>query len=99
VVTFFHVTTAEAAETILREGFQDGSGTYMTSIVLTGVWLSDSPLDCNDLLGLTMSVSFGRVKAMSGLATYETAVDRLCRELGDTLPEFFLQGSRAAGGG
>jgi hypothetical protein len=44
----FHVTTANAAIAILREGFRDGSGGYGTAEKFSGVWLSDSPLDVNE---------------------------------------------------
>jgi hypothetical protein len=33
-----------AADDILRGGFRDGEDTYMTDVVLRGVWLSDVPL-------------------------------------------------------
>jgi hypothetical protein len=44
----FHVTSEGAAVAILREGFQDGTGTYMTDRDFSGVWLSDRPLDENE---------------------------------------------------
>jgi len=44
----YHVTTEEAARSILRDGFTDGRGTYMTTREHTGVWLSDRPLDINE---------------------------------------------------
>ena len=40
----FH-TTDDAAKAILSEGFRDGSGTYMTAIRHSGVWIADQPLD------------------------------------------------------
>jgi hypothetical protein len=37
------------AEAIMREGFRDTTGNYMTSMELTGVWFSaDFPLDGNE---------------------------------------------------
>jgi hypothetical protein len=42
----FHRT--DAAEAILRSGFQDGRGSYMTDRERTGVWVSDVPLDINE---------------------------------------------------
>lgn len=36
------------AETILKEGFRDNVGFYMLSVPVTGVWLSDTPLSCNE---------------------------------------------------
>jgi hypothetical protein len=38
----------EAADAILKSGFRDGSGNYLTETVHTGVWLSDEPLDVNE---------------------------------------------------
>ena len=45
---FYHRTTSEAAADILAEGFRDGSDTYMTDHEISGVWLSDTPLDINE---------------------------------------------------
>ncbi len=43
----YHRTSA--AEAILREGFIDHSGSYMcTDMILTGVFVSDKPLDGNE---------------------------------------------------
>jgi len=44
----YHRTTQEAADSIIKHGFRDGTGTYMTNTVLTGVWLSKVPLDSNE---------------------------------------------------
>lgn len=44
----YHRTTAEAAESIKREGFRDATGRYMMTVEVTGVWLSNMPLDCNE---------------------------------------------------
>jgi hypothetical protein len=44
----YHVTTQEHAAAILEGGFRDGTGTYMTDQTLTGVFLSDRPLDENE---------------------------------------------------
>ena len=44
----YHRTTDAAAAAILRNGFRDGTGSYMTCESHTGVWLSDVPLDCNE---------------------------------------------------
>jgi hypothetical protein len=46
--TLFHVTTADTASAILREGFREEGGSYMTDREFSGVWLSDRPLDAND---------------------------------------------------
>ena len=45
---FYHRTTDECAGLILRDGFRDGTGTYMTDQLHTGVWLSNVPLDGNE---------------------------------------------------
>lgn len=45
--TLYHRTAA--AEAIVRSGFQDGSGSYgLLNHVLTGVFVSDVPLDINE---------------------------------------------------
>ena len=44
----YHVTTRDRARTILREGFRDNEGSYGTDRQWSGVWLSDTPLDCNE---------------------------------------------------
>jgi len=36
------------ADAILRDGFKDSTGTYLTDREHTGVWLSDRPLDINE---------------------------------------------------
>ena len=43
----YHKTVEDAAKAILRDGFRDGSGYYLTGAPHKGVWLSDSPLDIN----------------------------------------------------
>ena len=48
MITLFHVTTDDAAISILANGFTDGTGTYLTNDQFTGVWLSDQPLGFND---------------------------------------------------
>jgi hypothetical protein len=44
----YHRTSAAVAKTILREGFRDGIGTYLTDRGWKGVWLSNVPLDTNE---------------------------------------------------
>jgi hypothetical protein len=44
----YHRTTATSAEAILRDGFKDGTGHYLTAQLHSGVWLSNEPLDCNE---------------------------------------------------
>src|SRR2546428_8644333 len=46
---FYHWTTRANADSILRNGFRDGTGNYLTADQrFTGVWLSDRPLDINE---------------------------------------------------
>jgi len=44
----FHRTTKDRADAILKWGFQDNTGYYMTAEKHSGVWLSDVPLDINE---------------------------------------------------
>jgi hypothetical protein len=44
----YHRTHAAIAEKILRDGFHDGRGTYMTTEEHSGIWLSNVPLDINE---------------------------------------------------
>jgi hypothetical protein len=46
---YYHGTTATNAQSILKEGFRDATGGYMLDgVTLTGVFLSDRPLDENE---------------------------------------------------
>jgi hypothetical protein len=45
-VKVYHRTYA--AEAILREGFIDSSGYYMTRNLYSGAWFSNEPLDINE---------------------------------------------------
>ena len=62
----YHRTTQEAASSILADGFRDGEGTYLTSEIHRGVWVSDSPLDANE--GASGCVLF-TLETPSGLFT------------------------------
>lgn len=44
----YHWTNRKAAESILNNGFADGSGTYLADRVWHGGWLSNTPLDENE---------------------------------------------------
>lgn len=44
----YHRTTPEAATAILKDGFRDAEGNFLTRNVYRGVWLSDRPLDENE---------------------------------------------------
>lgn len=44
----WHRTTTTNALSILKHGFIDSRGNYMTDREFSGVWVSDRPLDCND---------------------------------------------------
>ncbi len=62
-LTLFHRTEAEYADSILRSGFEDGHGTYLTVNKYSGVWLSNVPLDANEgafgdtLLGVELEMA------------------------------------------
>lgn len=46
---YYHRTSAAAAASILRDGFREATGSYgLDTLTLTGVFLSDVPLDCQD---------------------------------------------------
>jgi hypothetical protein len=47
LVKLYHVTYADRVAAIVADGFIDGEGTYMTTELWKGVWLSDWPLDEN----------------------------------------------------
>jgi hypothetical protein len=41
--------TTDQAEAILRDGFRDGTGSFMLAgLTLTGVFVSRWPVDCNE---------------------------------------------------
>lgn len=65
----YHTTGAEMAEAILRDGFRDGTGRYMTDREWSGVCLSDEPFGeleyCEALLRVDLNLS------EHGLADYE----------------------------
>ncbi len=45
-MTAYHRTFHSKA--ILRDGFKDATGSYLTDRKWTGVWISDKPLDINE---------------------------------------------------
>jgi hypothetical protein len=45
---FYHRTSKEATKLILKKGFKDGTGEYLTDSLHTGVWISNEPLDSNE---------------------------------------------------
>ena len=48
VKTYFHRTTEAAATAIIRNGFKYARGKYLSDTEHQGVWLSDTPVDCNE---------------------------------------------------
>ena len=44
----YHRTSSANAEAILKSGFKDHTGTYLTNQEFTGVWFSNKPLDINE---------------------------------------------------
>jgi hypothetical protein len=59
----YHRTDPQAAQSILREGFRDSTGNYLTTNIYSGVWLSNVPLDENEgafgdiLLEVTLEIT------------------------------------------
>jgi hypothetical protein len=54
---FYHTTTESAAVAILRDGFRDAEGGFLTGLQWKGVWMSDAPLDPNEgVKGITVLV-------------------------------------------
>ena len=45
MMKLYHRTDFDSAQAIIREGFRDGVGTYLTRNNNSGVFLSDRPLD------------------------------------------------------
>jgi hypothetical protein len=41
---FYHRTRPQSAEEIIKNGFRDGTGAYLTGQEFIGVWLADVPL-------------------------------------------------------
>ena len=48
LIMVYHRTSVENAVSILRSGFRDSTGRYMTEHYFTGVWVSNVPLDVNE---------------------------------------------------
>lgn len=44
----YHRTRVESAEQILKDGFRDATGGFLTDELHSGVWFSDVPLTCNE---------------------------------------------------
>jgi len=70
-VQLYHVTTAKNAEAIMRDGFCDRSGSYVIDTILTGVWLSDRPLDANEAMAGSTVLVVDLHVPISDLADYE----------------------------
>jgi len=45
---YYHRTSQENAQSILKNGFRDGTGRYLTDRIWKGVWVSNRPLDPNE---------------------------------------------------
>jgi hypothetical protein len=65
----FHVARLDAAEAIDRNGFEDGTGTFLTEQQFSGVWVSDRPLV--DQSGIDNPVVFEIDVADSALSDME----------------------------
>ena len=72
---FYHRTTAEAADLILRVGFRDTRGSYMTDREFEGVWMSDRPLDSNEGACGNVLIRIDLDLAPDDLADYEWVED------------------------
>lgn len=48
MLRLYRRTHSELVNGILKEGFSDSTGTYLTDRKWSGVWLADRPLDCNN---------------------------------------------------
>jgi len=57
VTTLFHVTRHAAQ--ILAAGFRDGSGSYGFDVELSGVFVSDQPVDAHEATGDLLIVELG----------------------------------------
>ena len=75
MTTYFHRT--DQAEAILRDGFRDASGNYMTAVTMfTGVWISNLPLDINEgakgeqLLAIELDSDIGTYEVVEDASTY-----------------------------
>lgn len=64
--TLYHGTTAQSAKAILEGGFRDG-----TAFGFAGVWLSDIPLDSNDVGRIDRETLLAVVLDDADLAAYE----------------------------
>jgi hypothetical protein len=72
----YHVTTPDAADAILKTGFRDTTGKYLTARRWSGVWLSDVPLGVNEGAPPThvvLEVTLNKIE--SELADYEWIED------------------------
>jgi hypothetical protein len=81
----YHVTTKEGAGAIVRDGFSDQTRNYGLHygtgepFVLTGVWLSDRPLDVNEGRDTLLAVELHA--PLEDIADYELIVEgKLYRE-------------------
>ena len=68
-MNLYHRTTKASADAILRDGFKDGTGHYLTDELHSGVWLSNEPLDCNE--GATGDVLLEVIMSEVDVAAYE----------------------------
>ena len=98
----WHYTSRQTAEEIIRNGFRDGTGPYLTGDIYSGVWLSDVPLDArrrssaragDDCVYLRVTLPY----RLEDLADYEWVEDMVADpDTGERLHETL---SRMAGPG
>jgi hypothetical protein len=73
-VILYHVADEQVAQAILRDGFLDGNGGYLTERLWSGVWLSDRALDVTDgaSQGTVLAIEFScHDKALAEYEWYE----------------------------
>jgi hypothetical protein len=71
----YHRTNQDAAAGILRDGFRDSTGRYLTDEDHTGVWLSDTPDAANVSDGVLLEIVMDLPEAE--LAGYATGAEEL----------------------
>ncbi len=71
MLRLYHRTTEAKAAQILKEGFRDTPGRYLTDREWSGVWISDRPLDNTEGASgevlLQIEIAEGRIKTFEWL--------------------------------
>lgn len=69
--TYFHQTTAQKAREVVRDGFRDATGKYLTEREHTGVWVSAESSDGNDGVRDASAVIAIEIENLDGFAEWE----------------------------